>query len=86
MLNNLSGSYADDVIVLSNLESESTLRQFLKRGLEDVELRSDEAGYLMEYLDVSTSPQHFLVDDNSFVIDKRVGVLSESDIKTLLTK
>lgn len=85
VLNNLSGSYADDVIVLSNLESESTLRQFLKRGLEDVELRSDEAGYLMEYLDVSTSPQHFLVDENSLVIDKRVGVLSESDIKTLLT-
>lgn len=72
------------LVVLSLLETDSELEQFLKRGLEEVQVRTDEVGYWSEYIEVGSSPYHILVGPDGLVLDRKVGVLSEEEIDQLL--
>lgn len=72
------------LVVLSLLETDSELDQFLKRGLEDVQVRTDVVGYLSEYIEIGSSPYHILVGSDGNVLYRKVGVLSEEEIDQLL--
>jgi hypothetical protein len=80
----MSAAYTNHIVVLSNLETQATVQQFLKRGLQQVKVLSDANGTTTQQLDTSASPMHYLVDEQGLVLDRRVGVLSQSEIEALL--